>query len=269
MAQNLISQKECREIQLRIMKEIDRICTKHQLQYYIAYGSLLGAVRHHGFIPWDDDIDVIMPRADYQRLLGVIRQHPEEAADWISLLDSAQKDYYYPFAKLVDNRTVAKMEDNLTEHGIWIDVFPIDGLPDNPWLCKIHIALCLLLRAMVISMTTDFSASHLGKSATLKRLLRGVAGLIGRKRVSRLEDRVMPLYTRKNNRYVGCLFSPYGQREKVEASELFQPTRLTFEGEQFCAPYHWDAFLSRIYGDYMQLPPPEKRRTHRIEAWYK
>ena len=268
MSKNFIAQDECRQIQLSIMQQIDDICKNNQLNYYIAYGSLLGAIRHKGYIPWDDDIDIIMPRADYRKFLNLIKKRQVKMDDRFYLIDSDQENYYYPFAKMVDNRTVAKMEDNLTEHGIWIDIFPIDGLPNN-FLAKLHINLCLFLRATVISMTTDFTASDLGGKSVVKKVLNTLAQAVGMQRINRFEEKVMQKYSDRNTKYVACLFSPYGQREKVEASVLFQATVLLFEGKYFQAPANWDEFLSRVYGNYMELPPEEKRRTHRIVAWYK
>ena len=269
MSQKLISQENCRQIQLDILQEIDSICKSNYLNYYIAYGSLLGAIRHKGYIPWDDDIDIIMPRADYRKFLDLVKKQQVRMEARFELIDSDHEGYYYPFAKVVDNRTVAKMEDNLTEHGIWIDVFPIDGLPNNDLLARFQIDLCMLLRAMVISMTTDFGASDLGNKAAVKKVLSVMAKAVGMQRVSRFESRIMQKYSGRDTKYVACLFSPYGLREKVEASVLFQTTTLPFEGRLFQAPANWNEFLSRIYGNYMELPPEEKRRTHRIEAWYK
>lgn len=269
MSQNLIPQNECKQIQLSILQQIDDICKSNHLNYYIAYGSLLGAVRHKGFIPWDDDIDIIMPRDDYRKFLNLVKKRQSVIDDRFYLIDLDKAGYYYPFAKMVDNRTVAKMEDNLTEHGIWVDIFPIDGLPDNNITAKLHINLCLFLRAIVISMTTDFLGSDLGGKMLMKKVLNRLAKVVGMQRVTRFEEKVMQKYSDRKTKYVACLFSPYGQKEKVEASVLFKTTMLSFEGIDFQAPANWDEFLSRIYGNYMELPPEEKRRAHRIVAWYK
>lgn len=269
MKRQLISRMECRVIQIRILKAIDDICEKKHIGYYIAYGSLLGAIRHKGFIPWDDDIDIIIPRKDYNKFLAVLKSDDKEIPEWMKIVDSETKGYYYPFAKIVDSRTCAKMDDNLTEHGIWIDVFPIDGLPNNNILGRIHINVCLVLRAIVISMTTDFSSSSLGERRTVKKILYLFAKIIGKKNICTISEKMMQLYSKDESIYVACLFSPYGQKEKVKSSVLFDSEKVEFEGEFFPAPKNWEEFLTRIYGNYMELPPVEKRRTHRIEAWYK
>lgn len=269
MNKNFISQNECKKIQLSILQQIDDICKSNHLNYYIAYGSLLGAVRHEGFIPWDDDIDIIMSRNDYRKFINFVKKQQVEKDNRFCLIDSDKEGYYYPFAKVVDNRTVAKMEDNLTEHGIWVDIFPVDGLPDNNFVAKLHMNLCLFLRAVVISMTTDFKGSDFGSKMLMKKILNRLAKVVGMQRITRFEEKVMQKYSDKKTKYVACLFSAYGLKEKVEASVLFKTTMLSFEGMTVQAPENWDEFLSRVYGNYMELPPEEKRRAHQIEAWYK
>ena len=130
MISNDLSNEEIREIQINLLETIKDICERYNIKYSLAYGTLLGAVRHKGFIPWDDDIDIFLQRPDYERLIDIISNQSEYY--WLNVLDVRQKeDYYYPFAKAVDSRTLAKMADNTTPHGIWIDLFPIDHIPDK------------------------------------------------------------------------------------------------------------------------------------------
>ena len=109
---------ELRKIQMNILDELKRICNENGLTYYLGSGSLLGAVRHKGYIPWDDDIDIWMVREDYDKLMNLLKDRDIEKADWFSLLDESTEGYYYPFAKAVDNRTELKMERHTDHHGI-------------------------------------------------------------------------------------------------------------------------------------------------------
>ena len=152
---NKISREECRKIQMNILLVLDDICKRNDLNYYLGYGSMLGAVRHKGYIPWDDDIDICLFREDYDKLIKILKEQQE--INWLDIVDSSVGEYYYPFAKATDNRTIAKMEDNITPHGIWVDIFPIDNVPNSKYRSKIYIYNCYLLRAMTIAMTTDFS----------------------------------------------------------------------------------------------------------------
>ena len=113
-----ISRQEGKEIQLRLLREFASICDKHGLNYYLAYGTMLGAVRHKGFIPWDDDIEVYMDRPEYEKLICLLRDPAAPKPDWMEVLDLHTSRYFYPFAKVTDNRTIARMENNKTEHGI-------------------------------------------------------------------------------------------------------------------------------------------------------
>lgn len=261
----LLTMDEVKKIELQILSTVADICDRNDLPYYLAYGTMLGAVRHKGFIPWDDDIDIFLKRSDYQKLLFALKaQKPE----WMSVLDDSVEGYYYPFAKAVDNRTMAKMEDNVTPHGIWIDIFPEDNLPENDLERKIFIAYGTFLRDTIIAMTTDFTSDNLGKKALPKKILNFYASLVGKKKITEQFNQHALKYINASSKYVACLSTPYGQREMMDAKRVFKRTKFTFEGEEFFGPEDYDYYLGKLYGNYMQLPPVEKRRQHNIEAWY-
>ena len=119
-----IEQNEFREIQMCILDEIQRICKENNLKYSLAYGTLLGAVRHKGYIPWDDDIDICLLREDYEKLIAVLKdKNAPGHKEWLTLVDDTCDGYFYPFAKAYDNRTAVKMERHKGEMGIWVDIF--------------------------------------------------------------------------------------------------------------------------------------------------
>lgn len=260
----LISKSECKNIQIGLLKQLDKVCGVYDVTYYLGYGSLLGAVRHKGIIPWDDDIDVYMDRKDYEKLIEIIKRGMTS----LTLIDSDTDGYYYPFAKLVDCSTIAKMDDNTTKHGVWLDLFPIDGLPNNKILADCHIKLCQLMRAVIISMTTDFDSNKLGKKSGPKKIFNFCADFIGRDKICKWDEKLMKLYSKKRTKYVACLFSPYGKREKEESNILFQVGQVMFEGGLFNSTKDCDRYLRRIYGDYMMPPSKDKQVAHSIKAWH-
>ena len=163
----LLSRDECKQIQINILNEIATICEINGLQYYLAYGTLLGAIRHEGFIPWDDDIDIYLARNDYDRLAMILKNPQTAKPVWLEYYDGDKEGYYYPFAKAVDNTTIAKMEDNKTQHGIWIDIFPMDNIPNSNKKQEKFVKKGKFLRDLSIAMTTDFSASPSGAKSRL------------------------------------------------------------------------------------------------------
>ena len=189
---NKISREECRKIQMNILLVLDDICKRNDLNYYLGYGSMLGAVRHKGYIPWDDDIDICLFREDYDKLIKILKEQQE--INWLDIVDSSVGEYYYPFAKATDNRTIAKMEDNITPHGIWVDIFPIDNVPNSKYRSKIYIYNCYLLRAMTIAMTTDFSEVKNVKKLKYKKFLNCIANIIGKNRICKYYEKKCKKY---------------------------------------------------------------------------
>lgn len=266
MERKLISRDECKNIQVYLLEFLDIVCREYGLKYYLAYGTLLGAVRHKGFIPWDDDIDVFLMREDYEKLISLFQTKLLDDKR-VFLLDGRVRGYYYPFAKLVDKSTVAKMEDNLTSHGIWIDIFPMDVVPEEEKKCERFLKTCTLLRATILSMTTDFHSQKLGKKYIPKKVLSVIASLIGKEKIYNAYINYIRKYEGKEEKYVACLSSPYIKKEKVEKRLLEEQQSFEFEGRTFTGPKNWDLYLKRLYGNYMELPPEKKRRIHSITAW--
>ena len=136
-----LTDDELKQLELDIMKQFDAYCEKHDLRYYLYAGTLIGAVRHKGFIPWDDDIDVVMPRPDYEKLQLLLEKEP--ISPNIKLVNAKNYDLYpFPFLKLTDTRTsgIAKYMPKNYRMGVWIDVFPLDGLPENKEERDAHVA---------------------------------------------------------------------------------------------------------------------------------
>lgn len=188
---DIISREESKSIMLSIMDAIDEICKENGITYFITAGTLLGAVRHKGFIPWDDDIDIVLFRDDYDKLLSILKS--QNKFSWLGIVGPDKKKYYYPFAKAVDNRTIAKQEDNTSEYGIWVDIFPLNAFPDSLKEQKIFMRNCQNLRAMILSMTTDFAHVQFNKKFLIKSVLKFLSLIVGKQTIKRC-----PFITWKN-----------------------------------------------------------------------
>ena len=264
MKQKILNKEECKEIQLNILKIISKICKKNNLNYFLCGGTLLGAVRHKGFIPWDDDIDICLPRKDYESLLCILKEQKD--FKWLSIIDSSTPNYYYTFAKAVDNTTVAKMEDNSTNHGIWVDIFPYDNLPQNEKKRNRFLRKCYFFRGLIMSVTTDFSAKKI-KRKYLKRIMKIITLIIGKNRVLKSYNKTVIKYNDQETEYFGNTFTPYCLNECFKKTWYYSSIELKFEDGSYNCPLNYDEVLKKMYGNYMQLPPINKRREHRIKAW--
>lgn len=261
---NLIEIEELKSIQLGILNEVANFCEKHELTYFLAYGTLLGAIRHHGYIPWDDDIDIVMPRPDYERFVSSFNKAD---SNW-QVIDHCQNpDYLLPFAKVHDLRTIL-YETRYKGGGVFgvnIDVFPLDGFGNMKQIKKIK-RLSQYLNAKKAVIDRQRSLKKNAIIAIGKLFLLGTTP-------SQIVDK-MEIVAKKNpyenSKKVKSFFSVYGEKEVCEKSLLEETTFATFEGRKYRVPKNYDSYLRMIYGDYMQLPPKEEQVTHHtFKAWWK
>ncbi|MBR4784518.1 MAG: LicD family protein [Fibrobacter sp.] len=265
-----IEHAEYREILMGIMDEIARICNENGLRYYIACGTLLGAVRHKGFIPWDDDLDIIVMRDDYDKLLALLKDKNVKKAEWLEVKDDTCDDYFYPFAKICDGRTVVKADRHKEAGGLWVDVFPYDGLPSSMFFAKIYCQIAAFIRVICLAMDTDFSSKTLNAwNLFYKRVLNAFTYVVGRKRFCRFVEWFHRRYDIKKSKYVTSLFFDNRVDSVLDKEKMLPQTVFPFENREYTSFANYDYLLKRMYGDYMKLPPEEKRITHDSNAWWK
>lgn len=258
---------ELKKSELDILVQFDNFCKKENLYYTLAGGTLLGAIRHKGFIPWDDDIDVMMPRDDYNRMLHIL--HNKKIATNLDCLISGDQNYFYPFAKICNNETVAEMEDNYSKHGIWIDVFPLDNLPKDDELLQKLFKKTRFWRAVIISMTTKLNKEKSVKKKIAKLTLQVFAIFYGKNNVVKKANEIAQYYNNQDTEYIGCSVWGYGPGERLRKETYLASCDVEFEKYYFKAPKCWEDYLIGIYGDFMKLPPVEKRKSHHLKAWRK
>lgn len=247
-----------------ILAQIDAICRRHGLRYVIVAGTALGAARHGGFIPWDDDLDIAMPREDYDRFLEIAgRELPEDLYFRCFRTDPG---YYLPFGKVCRRNTsyVTELDSELTEDNeIFVDVFPLDRAksPDSTML-KLRSTLVKGLKAVVIRK----KKMRLQSTSGLVRVLQVLLAPFSSQTLMRWQERVMRWQGKASTEYLTNLGSNYHYVKQTMPVSMYFPTRTAgFEGRQFMAPGRLEDYLTRLYGEhYMELPPPEKRVTHQI-----
>ena len=258
------------EVEFEMLMELRRICEKYRLTYYISGGTFLGAVRHHGFIPWDDDMDIALPREDYQKFIRVVNKELPEGMEFKSY--SIDPNYHHPVARLVNFKVCVRNKSFREAHiePAWIDIFPLDGMPDGKIFIILH-KIHLLWRKVMIGWANyeDLQDMKPNRPWYEKALM-----FIGKtfkpgkfmsltKEYQKLEKALMKYPSRKSKVYMN--FNGAYRFNSIMDKDFYygKGALYEFEGEKFPAPENYDAYLKKIYGDYMKLPPVEKRNVDR------
>ncbi|MCF0211052.1 MAG: LicD family protein [Bacteroidales bacterium] len=256
-----IDLEELKKIQINILDAIEQFCTERKIRYSIGYGTLLGAVRHKGYIPWDDDLDIIMPYPDYQRFL----QEFDGYKPYLQV-QSMRKDLYYrfPFAKVFDNRTI--LIEKTIRSGVYVDIFPVVGFPETEEKFK--------------QFVEEYHKNYLLMRIATKRIgekpLKACFNAVKRcfypdkdKIMQRIEN-IYSRYPFDEAEFAGVIPNYYKHRRYIKADIFRSYSTQTFEGKNYTALENYDAFLSATYGDYMTLPPEDKRHSeHVFKAYWK
>ena len=267
--------KELHQIELDMLKEIDAICRRENIQYYLAGGTLLGAVRHKGFIPWDDDIDIAMARDEYERFLKVMRKEKHPYYKIFAM--EYDKEYQYTFAKVVDTRTrlVEEIGKDIPDMGVFIDIFPIDGMGDDRKKAMRRMMKIIRLRSRIIEAALKEDEIK-NKELNLKnKIIKETANLIikclGIRRCYFMLMRYVKKMNFRESYWIASAVGGAGiERELVERKCFDELIEMEFEGYSFLAPAGYDRYLRNLYGDYMKLPPESERVTpHRGRIWWK
>ncbi len=245
-------------VELEMLKLFIDICAQLKLRYYMLGGTLLGAVRHKGFIPWDDDIDVGMPREDYEIFL----QRAQALMPEKYFLQTFETDPEWPanFAKIRDSETTfveTSVRNCKINHGVYVDIFPLDYYPDAPKQRKIFKIKNKLFVSRIANEFYFSSTPSIKKCAGLL-----VAKLLYPSLTKTLRRREKMFKSVRDGKFIVNHCGAWGAKEIVPAAWYGDGCFLEFEGLRVCAPVEYDKWLTQVYGDYMQFPPPEKRKAH-------
>ncbi len=262
-----IHEQEAKLLMMDELNQFDQFCDEHKLRYYLYYGTLLGAVRHQGFIPWDDDVDVAMPRPDYEKFLHLTKNGFKADLSVISMLTDPH--YQFPFAKIINRKTL--LIEKATNHhiGVYIDVFPLDGLPSSEKDIKKHYQKIRVLRRFLRFGFLVIIAPDKKYKIPMLYVATKVAKIIGSYRILRWIDQSAKAFDFDASAKIADVVWGYGKREVMLKAEFLESEKIKFENLSLNAPVQAKQWLTQVYGDYMTPPPLDQQTSpHKINAFW-
>ena len=262
-----LSLREIQLAELDILSAFDEFCRQNQIKYSMAGGTLLGAVRHKGFIPWDDDIDVGMPRPDYEKFVELVSQQNYKLNEYYAVVPDRGRGANLPYLKIVDKRISVPPDVGAKVDNLWIDVLPFDGCSSNR-----KKAQKLLKKAKHYRHIIVYNQFSMSRFKGIKKLVYIACALYAK--IYGLQRAIKNMYKLVNknsldkSEKMACIvWGLYGAGEIISGNSFEQTVELEFENKHFSAVHNWDEYLSGIYGDYMTPPPENKRNSHNLIAY--
>lgn len=255
--------------ELKMMKMVKQICEKENLTYFMIGGTLLGSIRHNGFIPWDDDVDLAMPRDDYEKFLKVAEKYLPKNM-FIQNFRTDKKYRYYITRLLNKNILVEEKRfigSDAPQAYASVDIFPIDGSPNISMLRKIYYLRVMIRRYLISLCYRDTIDKERKRSRIEEALLNLLVRIPFEKilhpnNIKESLDKELKKYKMNTSIYCGTIMGAYRVKEMVPRAMFGNPKLYKFEDDYFYGPELVDEYLKHMYGDYMKLPPKEQQKTH-------
>lgn len=262
--QAIKSLQEVQQIELEMMLYLKQLAEENNLKLMLGGGTLLGAIRHKGFIPWDDDVDLMLVRDDYERLIDCIEKDNNSRYKVLTVYNS--KTYPHPFAKVVDTKTYIAQKRELEIRGLGVstDLFPIDAIPRSKFMVEKLFSYVMKKTDEIISLRDLNYRKVSGRVEywllTIRVKLKAI-----------LIDQIARVFSFERARYVASTMGRYGKKEIMKKESMMECVKVMFEGEEFLAPVGYKEYLTKHYGkDYMKMPPKSTQRAqHQMNVYWK
>lgn len=268
----MVDKEELKLIQryeLDILKYIDKVCNENNLKYYLAYGTLLGAVRHNGFIPWDDDIDIYMTRPDYIKLLEIVKRNPHERYKLCSV--DNEKLWTAPLPKVIDTYTLLKQEGHREKMdlGLYIDIFVLDGVPSDTMKCKLWMKQLNVFHKIWVGCeyvkNINKNEKFMIKGYLFKIISKLLNICIGANFAAKILCKYARRYSYEKNELIGdneCQTKKDREKCIYQKNWIEGDNKILFEDLECYIPTEWNEILTRWYGEYMKLPDINDQIPH-------
>ncbi len=250
--------------ELDMLKIVIDIFESNNIRYYLSGGTVLGAVRHQGFIPWDDDIDIMVPRKDYDKLECIFNRYLPKHLVFQNCGNCTHFPYVFSRVMLRGTALVFQGTEHLYfHHGVHIDIQPLDTVP-NGW--KFNILMFAMRMAKMLLNIRYLSPYKNGKKRPLVKriIIYLVAMTISREAAHKICNKLMTMYQGHDLEHVACLGGIYGKKECFPKWVLGRGTQLKFEDSYFNGPEKYDIYLRQLYGNYMEVPDEDKKQHHQV-----
>lgn len=268
MERKKVTPEEYKQILVSILEKIDYICEEYGLNYQLAYGTLLGAVRHGGFIPWDDDVDIIMPRRDYVKLQKLICEK-NYGINFLTI--DTEPRTIYPYGKICATNTELHEKNfrKVPGYGAFVDVFPLDYVPEDETVRK---QIFKKYNAMLKLIQHSSRTEYMRTTSVVRNTARFIAFHLGhcfstRKLILKMDRSLQRLCSKEKTSMMSVPWDSEGNAFTMD--DIYHTKKVAFEGVMLNVPENYDDILTKIYGDYMKLPPENERvNPHQLECYY-
>lgn len=260
--------EDIQKIQTELLIEFDQICKRNDIKYQLFAGTLLGSIRHQGFIPWDDDIDVILLRKDYERFLDICKKELKPA--YFLQTYKTDKNSILQFAKIRKNNTVFLSKRFVgcnVHHGIYIDIFPMDNVKPDEIIGKIQLYLSIMLfKINRLRLPSRYKMEKNPLTKSIKYAVHILLKIISKSFTDKLQTKICRMFEDNDTKFVTHLTNnPNRSRYHkylMKKDCFYDIIDGNFEGEKFLIPKDYDQILRKLFGDYMEMPPEAERMPH-------